>query len=46
MLTIDAQGDPLELPEGEQASEHAGLPIKRGTKLICNRWIREALWQP
>lgn len=27
-------------------TEHAGLPVKRGTKLIYNRWIREARWQP
>ncbi|PLK26129.1 2OG-Fe(II) oxygenase [Novosphingobium sp. TH158] len=27
-------------------SEHAGMPVKRGTKLLYNRWIREARWQP
>ncbi len=27
-------------------TEHAGLPVKRGTKLLYNRWIREARWQP
>lgn len=27
-------------------TEHAGLPVKRGTKLIYNRWIREARWCP
>lgn len=27
-------------------TEHAGLPVKRGTKLLYNRWIREAQWQP
>lgn len=27
-------------------TEHAGLPVKRGTKLLYNRWIRETRWQP
>lgn len=27
-------------------TEHAGLPVRRGTKLLFNRWIRAARWQP
>jgi prolyl 4-hydroxylase len=27
-------------------SEHAGLPVTRGTKLLATRWIREARWLP
>ena len=34
----DGRIDPL--------TEHAGLPVKRGTKLLFNRWIRAARWQP
>lgn len=34
----DGSVDPL--------TEHAGLPVKRGTKLLFNRWIRTARWQP
>lgn len=34
----DGQIDPL--------TEHAGLPVRQGTKLLFNRWIRAARWQP
>lgn len=36
------------LPDGsiDPATEHAGLPVTRGTKLLFNRWIRTARWQP
>lgn len=36
------------LPSGEvdPLTEHAGLPVTRGTKLLFNRWIRSARWQP
>ncbi|CAM3034493.1 Prolyl 4-hydroxylase [Sphingomonas antarctica] len=27
-------------------SEHAGLPVKRGTKYLGSRWIRESRWHP
>jgi prolyl 4-hydroxylase len=27
-------------------SEHAGLPLKKGTKYLASRWIREAKWHP
>ncbi len=27
-------------------TEHAGLPVRQGTKLLFNRWIRAARWQP
>jgi prolyl 4-hydroxylase len=27
-------------------SEHAGLPVERGTKLLASRWIREKRWAP
>ncbi|MGQ0660071.1 2OG-Fe(II) oxygenase [Sphingosinicella sp.] len=27
-------------------SEHAGLPVTSGTKVIASRWIRERRWQP
>lgn len=27
-------------------TEHAGLPVQRGTKLLFNRWIRASRWQP
>lgn len=27
-------------------SEHAGLPVIRGTKVIASRWIREKRWAP
>jgi prolyl 4-hydroxylase len=31
------------LPDGrvDPASEHAGLPVTSGTKLLASRWIRE-----
>lgn len=36
------------LPDGsiDPLTEHAGLPVQRGTKLLFNRWIRAARWQP
>lgn len=36
------------LPGGQidPLTEHAGMPVKRGTKLLFNRWIRTARWQP
>ncbi len=27
-------------------SEHAGLPVTRGTKFLASRWIRETRWVP
>ena len=27
-------------------SEHAGLPVTRGTKFLASRWIRESRWTP
>lgn len=30
----------------EPLSEHAGLPIRRGTKYLYSRWIHEHRWQP
>jgi prolyl 4-hydroxylase len=27
-------------------SEHAGLPVTRGTKFLASRWIRESRWVP
>lgn len=27
-------------------SEHAGLPVRKGTKYLASRWIREAKWHP
>ena len=27
-------------------SEHAGLPVTSGTKLLASRWIREKRWTP
>lgn len=35
-------------PDGRQdpLSEHAGLPVTRGTKFLATRWIREARWLP
>lgn len=35
--TGDRRADPL--------SEHAGLPVTRGTKFLGSRWIRERRWQ-
>lgn len=34
----DNQPDPL--------SEHAGLPVTKGTKYLASRWIREHRWAP
>jgi prolyl 4-hydroxylase len=36
------------LPNGDPdlMSEHAGLPVTRGTKLLYSRWIRERRWVP
>ena len=34
----DRQVDPM--------SEHAGLPVTRGTKYLYSRWIHESRWQP
>ena len=34
----DRRPDPL--------SEHAGLPVTRGTKYLASRWIREKRWVP
>lgn len=36
------------LPDGaaDPLTEHAGLPVQRGTKLLFNRWIRASRWQP
>lgn len=36
------------LPDGsvDSMSEHAGLPVERGTKLLASRWIREKRWAP
>ena len=36
--TLDRRPDPL--------SEHAGLPVTRGTKYLASRWIREKRWAP
>ncbi|WP_444854141.1 2OG-Fe(II) oxygenase [Sphingosinicella sp.] len=36
--TADREIDPL--------SEHAGLPVTRGVKLLASRWIREKRWVP
>jgi prolyl 4-hydroxylase len=30
----------------DPASEHAGLPVTRGTKYLYSRWIHERRWQP
>ena len=27
-------------------SKHAGLPVTRGTKFLCTKWIREKRWVP
>jgi prolyl 4-hydroxylase len=27
-------------------TEHAGLPVTRGVKLLASRWIRERRWLP
>lgn len=36
--TPDRKVDPM--------SEHAGLPVTRGTKYLASRWIREQRWVP
>ena len=36
--TPDRRPDPM--------SEHAGLPVTRGTKFLASRWIRERRWVP
>jgi prolyl 4-hydroxylase len=36
--TPDRELDPL--------SEHAGLPVTKGVKLLASRWIREKRWAP
>lgn len=30
----------------DPSSEHAGLPVTRGTKFLYSRWIHERRWQP
>jgi prolyl 4-hydroxylase len=36
------------LPDGnvDPMSQHAGLPVERGTKLLASRWIRDHKWTP
>ena len=36
------------LPDGnvDPMSQHAGLPVERGAKLLASRWIREHRWTP
>ena len=36
------------LPSGQvdPLTEHAGLPVSRGTKFLYSRWIRESRWVP
>lgn len=36
------------LPDGniDPMSQHAGLPVERGTKLLASRWIRDHRWAP
>lgn len=47
-----ARGDAIvfanTLPDGrrDEASEHAGLPVTRGTKYLLSRWIRARRWAP
>lgn len=36
----------LEVGSIDPLTEHAGLPVQRGTKLLFNRWIRASRWQP
>lgn len=52
-LTVKGAAGDLVLfsNEGEDSgpdllSEHAGLPITRGTKYLATRWIRESRWIP
>ena len=46
------KGDALQfvnaLPDGniDPMSQHAGLPVERGTKLLASRWIRDHRWTP
>jgi prolyl 4-hydroxylase len=37
---VDDEGRP------DKDAGHAGLPVTRGTKLICSRWIRAAAFSP
>lgn len=36
------------LPDGavDPLTEHAGLPVSRGTKYLYSRWIRQSRWAP
>ncbi len=41
---VFANADAARAPD--PLSEHAGLPVTRGTKYLASRWIREARWAP